>query len=100
MEIPLPTIKGIPGNFQLFRKGKLQKIEACELWNGIWAWMNASLTGIIHHTLWNWRLLSKGMTLESQVDLAHVSVFRHMGNKMSAMLSLRVSAAPLATQRQ
>jgi hypothetical protein len=37
MKIPLPTIKGIPANFQLFRKGKLQKVEAFELWNGIWA---------------------------------------------------------------
>jgi len=45
-------------------------------------------------------LSSKGTKKRAQVERSHVSVLRHTGRSTSAMLSLSVSAAPLAVGRQ
>ncbi|WVZ92614.1 hypothetical protein U9M48_038663 [Paspalum notatum var. saurae] len=54
----------------------------------------------IRRTLWKAMLSSKGTKKRAQVERSHVSVLRHTGSSTSAMLSLSVSAAPLAVGRQ
>lgn len=51
-------------------------------------------------TLWKLMLSSKGMKSLALVDLSNVKMLRQTGRRMRAMLSLRVSAAPLAVVRQ
>lgn len=53
-------------------------------------------------TLWKLRLSSKGTKTPNQLVLflSHVMVFLHTGNRIKAMFSFNVSAAPLAKHTQ
>lgn len=51
-------------------------------------------------TLWKLILSSNGRTQAARVDLSHVMIFRQTGNRTSAMLNFKISAAPFAVVKQ